>query len=126
MKISIRLILCSWLATLLTSVNFAQSNRTQITNSIGMRLTLIPAGEFVMGSTVEESEAMLRRMKEKGVHEWYQQRPPGEVPQHRVRITRPFYLGTYEVRVADFKKFFEATAHRTDAERDGKGADGKF
>jgi len=50
-----------------------------ITNSIGMRLVLIPAGEFMMGSP--ESEEGPR---------------PGE-KQHRVRITRPFYFGAYEV-----------------------------
>jgi formylglycine-generating enzyme required for sulfatase activity len=44
-------------------------------NSIGMKFSLIPAGEFNMGS--EESD--------------------DEKPVHKVRINNPFYLGTYPV-----------------------------
>ena len=51
-----------------------------ITNSIGMKLTQIPAGEFMMGSPDSDSTA---RSIEK--------------PQHRVRITKPFCLGVTEV-----------------------------
>ena len=51
-----------------------------ITNSIGMKLVLIPAGEFLMGSPDSDKDA-----------------EDDEKPQHRVRITRPFYLGVYEV-----------------------------
>ena len=50
-----------------------------ITNSVGMKLKLIPAGEFLMGSPVSE----------KG-------RVEGET-QHRVRISQGFYLQTTEV-----------------------------
>jgi formylglycine-generating enzyme required for sulfatase activity len=49
------------------------------TNSIGMKLKLIPAGEFLMGSPESEPE-----------------REENEL-QHRVRITRPFYLGIHTV-----------------------------
>ncbi len=58
-----------------------------ITNSIGMRLTLIPTGEFMMGSPDSASDA---RSDEK--------------PQHRVRITKPFYLGTTEVTQGQYEK----------------------
>jgi formylglycine-generating enzyme required for sulfatase activity len=53
-----------------------------ITNSIGMKLTLIPAGSFKMGS-------------EKG-HD-------NEKPVHHVRIEKPFYLGVYEVTQAQWE-----------------------
>jgi formylglycine-generating enzyme required for sulfatase activity len=46
-----------------------------------------------------------------------------EHPQHRVRITRPFYLGTYHVTRGQFRKFVEDTGYQTDAERGG-GAQG--
>lgn len=95
------------------------------TNSIEMPLKLIPAGEFVMGSTQKEADEFLAQMKAKRVHEWYQASPPSEVPAHPVRIPKGFYLGVYETRLRDFRKFVEATGYRTDAERDGKGADGK-
>jgi formylglycine-generating enzyme required for sulfatase activity len=49
-------------------------------NSIGMKFTLIPAGEFYMGS--EESAAE---------------------PVHKVKINNPFYLGTYPVTQTEWK-----------------------
>jgi formylglycine-generating enzyme required for sulfatase activity len=45
-------------------------------NSIGMSFVRIPAGEFRMGSHQGDSD---------------------ETPVHKVRISRPFYLGRYEV-----------------------------
>jgi eukaryotic-like serine/threonine-protein kinase len=45
-----------------------------------IRLKRIPAGAFLMGSADDDKDA-----------------ETDEKPQHRVRITRPFYLGLYEV-----------------------------
>ena len=56
------------------------------TNSIGMKLVLIPPGEFQMGSPKDDVE-----------------RDNDEL-QHLVRITRPFYLGAYEVTQAEFQQ----------------------
>ncbi len=55
------------------------------TNSLGMKLALIPPGEFQMGSPKSERQ---RR---------------GNEQQHRVRITKPFYLGVYEVTQSEFE-----------------------
>lgn len=55
-------------------------------NVMGMSMALIPPGEFQMGSPGAEK-----------------QRDPDERP-HRVRITRPFYIGVYEVTVTEFEK----------------------
>ncbi len=49
-------------------------------NGIKLEMILIPAGEFIMGSP--KTEAM---------------RDAHESPQHRVRITKPFYVAKYEV-----------------------------
>ena len=57
-----------------------------ITNSIGMKLALIPAGEFLMGSPDSDKDAQA-----------------DEKPQHRVRITRPFYLGATEVTQGQYR-----------------------
>ncbi len=57
-----------------------------LTNSIGLDLALIPAGSFWMGSPTEEAH-----------HE------SDEYPQHRVRISRPFYLGVTPVTQAQFQ-----------------------
>ena len=78
-----------------------------ISNSIGMRLALIPAGEYLMGSPPTE----LGRLANEG-------------PVHQVRISKPFYLGVYEVSVGDFKRFVEASGYVTEAERDTAGGFG--
>ena len=86
-------------------------------NSIGMKLTLIPAGEFMMGSgeSAEKAAAFYNRTYQvnnfKAVHF------EGEYPQHRVRITRPFYLGTYHVTRGQFRQFVADTGYKTDAEK---------
>ena len=57
-----------------------------VTNSIGMKLVYVPAGEFMMGS------------------------PSGEVrnaPPHRVRISQGFYIGICEVTQAQWKAVME-------------------
>ena len=60
------------------------------TNSIGMKLVLIPPGEFMMGSPKEVIEEELRLHGEGG---WYNSCVVSEGPQHLVRITKPCYLG---------------------------------
>ena len=56
------------------------------TNSIGMKLVLIPAGKFLMGSPASEAH-----------------RSANEV-QHAVEITWPFCLGIYPVTQEQYKK----------------------
>ncbi len=70
----------------------------EATNSEGMKLVLIPPGEFMMG--IPESERAL----------------PNQKPQHRVRITRPFRLAAHEVTVSQFRAFADAAGYRTEAE----------
>lgn len=67
------------------SVTAARNILTQppIVNSIGMKLKLIPAGTFQMGD-------------DRG--------RPDERPAHEVTITKPFYLGVYEVTNTQWKK----------------------
>jgi formylglycine-generating enzyme required for sulfatase activity/serine/threonine protein kinase len=55
-------------------------------NPIGMKLVLIPAGEFQMGSPEDDEDA-----------------EAGEKPRHRVQITRPFYLGVTEVTQGQYR-----------------------
>ena len=63
----------------------------EITNSIGMKLRLIPPGGFKMG------------------------------PDYVVRLTRPYRLGIHEVTVGQFRAFVKETGHKTEAETNGKG-----
>ena len=53
-----------------------------VRNSIGMEFVLIPAGTFQMGSNDGDSD---------------------EKPVHTVRLSRPFYLGKYEVTQAQWE-----------------------
>jgi formylglycine-generating enzyme required for sulfatase activity len=75
-----------------------------ITNTIGMKFALIPAGSFLMGSPAADKGTL-----------------PGEKRSQRVWITRPFYLGIHEVTRGQFRRFVEETGHTTDAEKDGHG-----
>ena len=72
------------------------------TNSMGMEFVLIPAGKFLMGSSGSESD-----------------RAENEGPQREVQITKPFYMGKYEVKVSEFREFVKAAQFKTDAETNG-------
>ena len=71
---------------------------------VKLEMVLIPAGSFVMGD-------------DRGLDD--------EKPVHKVTITKPFYLGQYEVTVAQFRRFVKATGYATDAEK-GTGFQGAF
>ena len=86
------------------------------TNSIGMKLVLIPPGEFLMGSSDDEVAAALQEAETIWKNPHWRRLWSGwlgsEAPQHRVRITRPFLLGTTEVTIGQFRKFVEATGYQ--------------
>jgi formylglycine-generating enzyme required for sulfatase activity len=95
----------------------ATSQRDILTNSIGMRLVRIPAGEFMMGGT-EPAEELSK------AYSAYERKPEefsDEYPRHKVRITRPFLLGQYEVTIGQFRTFTEDANYKTQAEFDGTG-----
>src|SRR5205807_2625915 len=68
------------------------------TNPAGMKLKLLPAGSFKMGSSEREDER-----------------------QHEVRITRSFYVGVHPVTVGQFRKFVKDARYQSGAEHDRKG-----
>ncbi len=65
---------------------------SNFTNTLGMEFVLIPAGEFMMGSTPAEIDHVVQRSRE-GFRQYIEH----EMPQHQARITQPFYLGKYAV-----------------------------
>ena len=84
---SMRIAICTSLVLLLMPCLLqAQDAPREITNSIGMKLVLIPKGSFQMGSPPEE----------KGSHD--------DERQHSVKITHDYYLGVFEVTQAQYKK----------------------
>ena len=71
-----------------------------IANALGMKLVLIRKGEFQMGS--EEL--------------------PSELPIHKVRLTKNYYLEAHPVTLGHFKAFVKDTGYKTEAEKNDKGA----
>jgi len=64
-----------------------------------MEFVLIPAGEFIMGSR-HSTEAVVKAF---GLPDIFTCYLANEQPRHRVRITKPFYLGKYEVTQEQWK-----------------------
>jgi formylglycine-generating enzyme required for sulfatase activity/serine/threonine protein kinase len=71
-----------------------------VAESIGMTLRLIPAGEFMMGSSQEDAT-------------------PREKPRHKVRIS-PFYLAVTEVTQGQYKAMMGNNPSHFSATGDGK------
>jgi formylglycine-generating enzyme required for sulfatase activity len=65
---------------------------------VKLDLLLIPAGEFMMGSKYTSGE-LLKRTKWKNDEVFYAR----EHPRHKVRISRPFYLGRTEITQAQWQ-----------------------
>jgi uncharacterized protein (TIGR03067 family) len=64
----------------------------ETTNSIGMKLRLIPPGEFAMA------------------------------PKYRARITKPYRVGIHKVTVGQYRQFVKETGYKTFAEASAQGA----
>src|SRR5262249_7380149 len=58
-----------------------------VTNSLGMKLVLIPPGRFTRGSPNAEADRWV-----------------SEGPQREVELTEPFYLGAFEVTQAQYQR----------------------
>jgi len=78
------------------------------TNSIGMKLVLIPPGEFEMGATKEELDGMVEEVKQTFSTPttliYAMEMVHSRGPRHHVRITKPLYLGTCEVTQREFER----------------------
>lgn len=72
----------------------------EFTNSIGMKFVLIPPGEFMMGSTPEETAPAMRLAN----NDHWRQCVAGESPKHQAVLTQPFYLGVYEATQAEYER----------------------
>ena len=92
------------------------TNPDLLTNSIGIKLKLIPAGEFMMGSNASRGD-----METVGFVLSDAFDNSDEQPAHGVRITNPFYMGIHEVTRGQFAAFVKDTGYQTEAEKDGKG-----
>lgn len=75
--------------------------KTNISNSIGMKLRYIKSGSFKMGTSDEDVER-IRKEANQGYQfpDW----DKVETPQHEVRITHGFYLGVFEVTQGQYSR----------------------
>jgi sulfatase modifying factor 1 len=74
---------------------FRIGQQEEITNSVGMRLRLIPAGSFMMGALPGDDKAFV-----------------DEKPRHRVEITKAFYIGVYEATQAEWEAVMGTTVRQ--------------
>ncbi|RZL66338.1 MAG: formylglycine-generating enzyme family protein [Variovorax sp.] len=90
-------------------------------NSLGMAFVKLPAGEFWMGSD-EAPESLARAYPELPASRFLQLGDEG--PVHRVRITRPFWMGQHEVTVGQFRQFVERSGYVPESVADRTGGYG--
>jgi len=101
--------------------------QSEIKNFLGMKLRLIPPGEFRMGSpeSPEQSAPLSRKTGEQNSK---LKRFADEHPQHRRRISKAFFLSTDEVTRGQFRKFIEDSDYKPvvewDSRNGGWGFDG--
>ena len=79
----------------------AKEMKLDLGNNVSLRLALIPAGKFLMGSPEGEKN---RKKDER---------------QHEVTISKPFYMGINLVTVDQFAAFVKDSGYATDAEKEG-------
>ena len=95
------------------------TNTPESTVSAHSGMVFVPAGEFTMGISGAQMDAMLRVCRAE----------PGECPTGMFDDERPahtvylddYFIDLYEVTSADFLAFVDDTGYRTDAERQGRG-----
>ncbi|HEX4147319.1 MAG TPA: formylglycine-generating enzyme family protein [Pirellulales bacterium] len=115
-KIHLRFIIALVVAASLASTQRLDAAEPEtIANSLGMKLVSIPAGEFQMGAEEDRGET-LKYFSPYCDPKWLD----GELPRHRVRITKPLAMGKYEVTLGQFLMFYHAAHYQTEIERDGK------
>jgi serine/threonine protein kinase/formylglycine-generating enzyme required for sulfatase activity len=79
------------------------------TNSLGMKMILIPPGTFTMGSSPEQIEVAKQIATAAGAVPTQLKNLEAEGPQHVVTLTKPFLCSATEVTVDQFRRFVEAT-----------------
>jgi formylglycine-generating enzyme required for sulfatase activity len=101
-----------------------QQPRKEIAADLGggvkLKMVLVPAGEFTMGSRESAEDTAAFFNKTYGGDAIKADDFKVEHPQHRVRITKPFYLGDCHVTRGQFRQFVADASYTTDAEKGEK------
>ncbi len=84
-------------------------------NSLGMRMVSLAAGDFEMGMLDEHNLKLKHKFSayQREIHDYL------EKPSFPVRLSRDFSIGESEVTVGQFGQFVTATGYKTEAERTG-------
>jgi formylglycine-generating enzyme required for sulfatase activity len=89
----------------------------ELTNSTGIKLRLIPPGKFQMGSTPEELDQLKQELDQNGASDFDKFVAQSSGPLHVVEVSTAFYISQYELTVAQFRRFVEATNYQPSAEQ---------
>lgn len=93
----------------------------KLSGGISLKMVLIPPGEFLMGSTKQERTRWLEEAK--GARDGAAIGTiPREAPQHRVRLTSPFYLAVHEVTQDQYRQVMGVNPSRFPVAGDAKDA----
>lgn len=71
-----------------------------VSTTIGLELVLLPPGDFIMHPEPSKKFRLY------------------DIPPHQVRISRPYYIGTTEVTVEQFREFVDDTGYQSSLEKD--------
>lgn len=86
-------------------------------NSIGMKFRLIPPGEFTMGMTPEEAEAIVALTPD---DPYWREQAQSSAPPHRESVIQAYYMGFVEVTQSQYEKIFAANPSCFSAKGAGK------
>ena len=103
-----------WGLSILTIIIALFGCKKELTKEIihekdGSVMVLIPAGDFIMGSSDEQVERYVKQFN--WDYNWYED----ERPEHTVYLDA-YYINKYEVTNAQYKKFIDETGHSVPTE----------
>jgi len=96
-------------ARLVVTVVAPKPGTVTVKNTLDLKMSYIPPGEFSMGAGEGEVEDRVAFRNER--------------LRHRVRITRPFLMSSHEITVGQFRQFVSASGFRVGG--NGKGWDAR-
>ena len=89
------------------------ADASSVVDSLGRQFVRIKRGKFMMGNVLSPHEIASRWG---GNEEWYT-----DAPQHKVKLTRDYFMCAHQVTRGDFAKFVAATGYKTTADVEGSG-----
>ena len=98
------------------ALGISKETALDLGHGVTIKFVLIPAGKFVMGSSLIEQESV-KSLAEKAGLKGLDLTDEG--PQHEVTISKPFYFASCHVTKRQFAAFVDDSGYKTDAETAG-------